>query len=481
VAGRPPPQSVPDYDFGVNAAPTALIMAAGQGTRMRSAVPKVMHEICGRPMVAWPILAAREAGAGRICAIVSPDRDLSAALPNGTETIVQPEPDGTGGALRAAADVVRSSDTVLILSGDHPLVSAEIIGELIAAHRDTDAAATVMTTEMDDPGSYGRIVRGAEGEIERIAEAKTPGDATPEELAIKEVNAGTYAFAGARLAEALERLTNDNAQGEYYLGDVLPMLRESGLRVCAYRAPDLGVNLGINDRADLARVAQEARRRIMVGHMRAGVTIEDPGATWIDADVEIAADATILPGTTLRGGSSIGAGSTIGPMTTLVDSQVGERTLVVHSYLFGCEVANEATVGPFAYLRPDARLGEGAKAGTFVEIKNSRIGAGAKVPHLSYIGDAEVGEGSNLGATTVTANYDGRNKNRTKIGKNVHTGVDTTFVAPVQVGDEAYTGAGSVITEDVPPGALGISRAEQKNVEGYAAKKAKESSEGEDS
>ncbi len=481
MAGRPPPQSVPDYDFGVNAAPTALIMAAGQGTRMRSAVPKVMHEICGRPMVAWPILAAREAGAGRICAIVSPDRDLSAALPNGTETIVQPEPDGTGGALRAAADVVRSSDTVLILSGDHPLVSAEIIGELIATHRDTDAAATVMTTEMDDPGSYGRIVRGADGEIERIAEAKTPGDATPEELAIKEVNAGTYAFAGARLAEALERLTNDNAQGEYYLGDVLPMLRESGLRVSAYRAPDLGVNLGINDRADLARVAQEARRRIMVGHMRAGVTIEDPGATWIDADVEIAADATILPGTTLRGGSSIGAGSTIGPMTTLVDSQVGERTLVVHSYLFGCEVANEATVGPFAYLRPDARLGEGAKAGTFVEIKNSRIGAGAKVPHLSYIGDAEVGEESNLGATTVTANYDGRNKNRTKIGKNVHTGVDTTFVAPVQVGDEAYTGAGSVITEDVPPGALGISRAEQKNVEGYAAKKAKESSEGEDS
>jgi bifunctional UDP-N-acetylglucosamine pyrophosphorylase / glucosamine-1-phosphate N-acetyltransferase len=465
----------------VNAAPTALIMAAGQGTRMRSAVPKVMHEICGRPMVAWPILAAREAGAGRICAIVSPERDVSAALPNGTETIVQPEPDGTGGALRAAADVVRSSDTVLILSGDHPLVSAEIIGELIATHRDTEAAATVMTTEMDDPASYGRIVRGAEGWIERIAEAKAPGDATPEELAIKEVNAGTYAFAGASLAEALERLTNDNAQGEYYLGDVLPVLRESGLRVSAYRAPDPGVNLGINDRADLARVAQEARRRIMVGHMRAGVTIEDPDATWIDADVEIAADTTILPGTTLRVGSSIGAGSTIGPMTTLIDSRVGERARVVHSYLTGCEVANEATVGPFTYLRPDAWIGEGAKAGSFVEIKNSEIGRGAKVPHLSYIGDAEVGEGSNLGATTVTANYDGRRKNRTKIGKNVHTGVDTTFVAPVEVGDEAYTGAGSVITEDVPPGALGISRAEQKNVEGYAAKKAKDSSEGEDS
>jgi bifunctional UDP-N-acetylglucosamine pyrophosphorylase/glucosamine-1-phosphate N-acetyltransferase len=413
--------------------------------------------------------------------IVSPDRDLSAALPNGTETIVQPEADGTGGALRAAADVVRASDTILILSGDHPLVSAEIIDGLVSTHREAEAAATVMTTEMEDPGSYGRIVRGSDGDIERIVEAKAPGDATPEELQIKEVNAGTYAFAGPTLADALDKLKNDNAQGEYYLGDVLPMLREAGLRVAGYRAPDPGVNLGINDRADLARVADEARRRILVAHMRAGVTIEDPGATWIDADVEIAADVTILPGTSLRGRSSVGAGSTIGPMATLIDSKVGERSTVIHSYLTSCEVANEATVGPFTYLRPEARIGDGAKAGTFVEIKNSEIGAGAKVPHLSYIGDAEVGEGSNLGASTVTANYDGWSKNRTKIGKNVRTGVDTTFVAPVEVGDDAYTGAGSVISEDVPPGALGISRAEQKNVEGYAAKKAKESSEDDDS
>jgi bifunctional UDP-N-acetylglucosamine pyrophosphorylase/glucosamine-1-phosphate N-acetyltransferase len=455
-------------------------MAAGQGTRMRSAVPKVLHEVCGRPMVAWPIIAAKQAGAGRICVIVSPDRDLSAALPAGAETIVQPEADGTGGALRAASEVVRASDTVLILSGDHPLVSGEIIDELVTTHEEAEAAATVMTTEMEDPGSYGRIVRGSDGDIERIVEAKAPGDASPEELAIKEVNAGTYAFAGPALADALDRVTNDNAQGEYYLGDVLPLLRESGLRIAAYRAPDPGVNLGINDRADLARVADEARRRILIAHMRSGVTVEDPGATWIDADVEIAPDTTILPGTTLRGRSSVGTGSTIGPMTTLVDSRIGDRVTVVHSFLTGCEVANEATVGPFAYLRPDARIGEGAKAGTFVEIKNSEIGAGAKVPHLSYIGDAEVGEGSNLGASTITANYDGRSKNRTKIGKKVRTGVDTTFVAPVEVGDESYTGAGSVITEDVPPGALGISRAEQKNVEDYAGKKAKESSEGED-
>ncbi len=456
-------------------------MAAGEGTRMNSSVPKVLHEVCGRPMVAWPIAAARDAGAGRICVIVSPDRDLSPALPEGAETIVQPRPDGTGGALRAAADVVRDSGTVLVLSGDHPLISAEIVGELIATHREAGAAATVMTTEMEDPGSYGRIVRDADGDIERIVEAKAPGDAAPEELAIKEVNAGTYAFDGGALADALSRITNDNAQGEYYLGDVLPLLRERGLRVAAYRAPDPGVNLGVNDRADLARASGEARRRILLAHMRAGVTIEDPAATWIDADVRLSADATLLPGTSLRGATTVGAGSRIGPMSTLVDSRVGERATVVHSYLIGCDVADDATVGPFTYLRPDARIGKGAKAGTFVEIKNSEIGRGAKVPHLSYIGDAEVGEGTNLGASNVTANYDGRKKNRTKIGKNVHTGVDTTFVAPVEVGDDAYTGAGSVITDDVPPGALGIARAKQENVEGYAAKKAKESSEGEDS
>jgi len=456
-------------------------MAAGEGTRMKSSLPKVLHEVCGRPLLAWPIAAAREAGAGRVCVIVPRDQDLSEALAEGTEVIVQPEPDGTGGAVRAAADVVRESSTVLVLSGDHPLISAEIIGELVTTHRESGAAATVMTTEMEDPASYGRIIRDPSGDIERIVEAKAPGDATPEELAIREVNAGTYAFDAEALGEALSGLTNANAQGEYYLGDVLPLLRERGLRIAAYQAPDPGVNLGVNDRADLARASEVARRRILTSHMKAGVTIDDPTATWIDADVRIDPDATILPGTSLRGSTTIGGGSAIGPMTTLIDSRVGAGATVVHSYLVGCEVADEAAVGPFTYLRPDARIGEGAKAGSFVEIKNSEIGRGAKVPHLSYIGDAEVGEGSNLGASTITANYDGRSKNRTKIGKNVHTGVDTTFVAPVEVGDDAYTGAGSVITEDVPPGALGIARAEQENVEGYAAKKAKESSEAEDS
>jgi bifunctional UDP-N-acetylglucosamine pyrophosphorylase/glucosamine-1-phosphate N-acetyltransferase len=448
---------------------------------MRSALPKVLHEVCGRPMIAWPILAAREAGASRVCVIISPEHDLSSVLPEGTETVVQPEANGTGGALRAASDVVSGSDTVLVLSGDTPLLSADEIAGMLAAHTEAGAGATMMTTELDDPGTFGRVIRTADGDVQKIVEAKEPGDATAEELAVKEVNAGTYAFAGKALADALGGLSNDNAQGEYYLPDVLPLIREAGGKVIAHLVGDPAVNLGVNDRADLARVVAEARRRINLEHMRAGVTIEDPSVTWIDADVRIEPDATILPGTSLRGGTAIGSGSTIGPMTTLIDSRVGERATVIQSYLTECEVADEAKVGPFTYLRPAARIGEGAKAGSFVEIKNSEIGTGAKVPHLSYIGDADVGEGSNLGASTVTANYDGRNKNRTKIGKNVHTGVDTTFVAPVEVGDDAYTGAGSVITDDIPPGALGISRADQKNVEGYAAKKDKESSEGEDS
>ncbi|MBM3667046.1 MAG: UDP-N-acetylglucosamine diphosphorylase/glucosamine-1-phosphate N-acetyltransferase [Actinobacteria bacterium] len=450
-------------------------MAAGQGTRMRSSVPKVLHPVCGRPMVAWPIAAARDAGAGRVCVIVSPDRDLGPALPDGVETVIQPEPDGTGGALRSALEVIAASETVLVLSGDHPLVSPEIVSELLQTHRDAGAGATVMTTELENPGSYGRIVRGEDGSVEKIAEAKEAGDATLEELQIREVNAGTYAFSAVALADALARIGNDNAQGEYYLGDVLPPIRESGSVIAAYRSPDPGVNLGVNDRVDLARATEEARRRILEAHMRAGVTVIDPASTWIDAGVEIAPDVTLEPGTALRGASSVGAGSVVGPMTTVLDSRLGEGVTAPHSYLTSCAVADGATIGPFAYLRPEAELGEGSKAGAFVEIKNSRIGDGAKVPHLCYVGDAEVGAGANLGAGTVTANYDGFHKSRTKVGKDARVGVDTALVAPVEVGDGAYTGAGSVITGDVPPGALGITRGEQHNVEGYAERKARQS------
>ena len=441
---------------------------------MRSSLPKVLHPVCGRPMVAWPIIAAREAGAARVAVIVSPDRDLSAALPNGTETVVQQQADGTGGALRAAFELIQGSETVVVLSGDHPLLSAAVVARLVDSHRESGAAATVMTTELEDPAHYGRIIRDEGGAIARLAEAKSPGDATPQELAIHEVNAGTYAFAGEPLADALGRISNDNSQGEYYLGDVLPVMRQSGLRVFAHREDDYAVNLGVNDRADLARVSEEARRRILHRHMLAGVTFADPASTHVDADVEIEPDVTIEPGCMLRGATSIGAESVIGPMTTLTDARIGQRVSIPHSYLSECEVADGATIGPFAYLRPGARMGADSKAGAFVEVKNSEIGAGAKVPHLSYVGDAELGEGANLGAGTITANWDGFAKHRTRVGKNARIGVDTALVAPVDIGDSSYTGAGSVISDDVPDGALGITRAEQNNVEGYAEKKAKE-------
>jgi bifunctional UDP-N-acetylglucosamine pyrophosphorylase / glucosamine-1-phosphate N-acetyltransferase len=448
-------------------------MAAGEGTRMRSAVPKMLHPVCGRPMVAWPILAAREAGAGQVIAIVAPDRDISAGLPDGVETLVQPQADGTGGALRAARGQIRAAETVLVLSGDHPMLSAETISGLLGAHREAGAAATVMTAMLDDPGTYGRIVRDENGDLARIVESKAPGDANAAELEIREVNAGTYAFDAKPLADALERITNDNAQGEYYLGDVLPLLREAGLRVAAHAADD-SVMLGVNTRAELAAAEAEGRRRILEAHMLAGVTVVDPGSTWIDADVRIAADARVEPGTSLRGDTEIGAGSVVGPLSTLIDTTLGERVCVPHSYLVECEVRDGCRVGPFAYLRPGALLEPGAKAGTFVEIKNSHIEEGAKVPHLAYVGDAEVGAGSNLGAGTITANYDGFRKNRTVIGRNTHLGVDTMLIAPVEVGDDAYTGAGAVIKHDVPEGALAVSENEQRDIEGYAQRKAAE-------
>lgn len=456
------------------APPTVLIMAAGEGTRMRSSLPKVLHPVCGRPMVAWPVLAARDAGAGRIAVIVSADRDLASGLPAGTETVVQPKPDGTGGAVRAAHDIVRDSETVVVLSGDHPLVTGEIVAALLETHRAAAAAATVMTVELDHPGTYGRIVRDDSGDVERIVETKRPHEVEPDVLAIGEINTGTYVFEAEPLMEALDQLDDDNSAGEYYLGDVLPMLRRGGLRVVAHEASDPNVNLGVNNRVDLAQATAEARRQILDRHMLAGVTIVDPASTWIDAAVEIAADTTIEPGSSLRGETSVGADSIVGPHTTLIDSRIGEQARVVHSYLQGAEVGDLASVGPFTYLRPDAVLAQGAKAGSFVEVKNSLVGEGAKVPHLSYVGDAEIGAGANVGAGSITANYDGQRKHRTKIGEGARVGVNNSLVAPVAVGDRAYTGAGAVIREDVPEGSLAVSSNDQRNIEGYTERKASE-------
>jgi bifunctional UDP-N-acetylglucosamine pyrophosphorylase/glucosamine-1-phosphate N-acetyltransferase len=461
-----------DYDSGVSS-PLVLVLAAGEGTRMRSSLPKMLHPVCGRPMVAWPISAAREAGADRVAVIVSPKHDLSPGLPEGTETVVQPEPDGTGGALRAAIDLIGDAETVVVLSGDHPVVSPAAVAELLDAHADADAGATVMTAVLEEPGSYGRIIRDPDsGDLARIVEAKGEGDATPEELEIREVNTGTYAFAAGPLADALAQIGNENSQGEYYIGDVLPLIRESGRRVLANVTEDEGVMMGVNTRVELAIAEAEARRRILEAHMLAGVTIVDPASTWVDAGVEIAPDARIEPGTTLRGATSVGANTTVGPLTTLIDTRLGEGVVSPHSYLVECEVLDGCSVGPFAYVRPGTELAAGAKAGSFVEIKNSKIGEGAKVPHLSYVGDAEVGAGSNLGAGTVTANYDGFRKNRTVIGDQVRIGVDTMLIAPVQVGDRAYTGAGAVVKDDVPEGALAVSDNDQRNIEGYADEKA---------
>jgi bifunctional UDP-N-acetylglucosamine pyrophosphorylase/glucosamine-1-phosphate N-acetyltransferase len=441
---------------------------------MRSSVPKMLHPVCGRPMVAWPVLAAREAGAERVCVIVSPERNLADALPEGTETAVQTHSDGTGGAIRAALDIVAGADTVVVLNGDHPLVTADHLREVVEVHRDAGAAATVVTVDRPDPEGLGRVVRDAGGDFERIVETKHPEGIAPEILAITEVNTNTFVFDAAALADAIGRITNDNAAGEYYIGDALNLMRAESKRVIAHEVDDVSVNIGVNNRAELARVAAIARQRILEGHMLAGVTVTDPAATWIDADVQIEPDALIEPGTTLRGQTRVGRASIIGPHTTVIDSHVGAEVTAPHSYIAQSEIADACSIGPFAYLRPGTVVGEGAKVGTFVELKNTRIGRGTKVPHLSYLGDADVGDETNLGAATITANYDGFRKHRTKIGHRVHTSVDTTLVAPVSIGDGAYTGANSAITEDVPPGALGIARPKQENIEGYADKKARE-------
>jgi bifunctional UDP-N-acetylglucosamine pyrophosphorylase/glucosamine-1-phosphate N-acetyltransferase len=444
---------------------------------MRSATPKVLHELCGRPMGLWPVVAALEAGAGKVVVVDSPAQPLAGVLPEGVELVVQPVSNGTGGAVVAAAEAIDPGAPVVVLSGDVPLVSAAAIAELVAAHIAGGAVATMATTVLDDPAGYGRVVRDEHGAVARVAETKKEGDATAAELEIREVNTGIYAFDGAALLAALPRLSADNAQSELYLPQVLDLLRADGAAVLAHAVDDPNLVLGVNDRVALAQVRALAQRAILERHMRAGVTVVDPLATWVDVDVQIGQDARIEPGTALRGATEVGAGATVGPHTTAIDSRIGERAAVRVSWLERAVVGDGASVGPFAYLRPDTVLGEGSKVGTFVEVKNSAIGPGAKVPHLSYIGDADVGERANLGAGTITANYDGHAKHRTTIGKRVRGGVDTAFVAPVTVGDDAYTAAGSVIVEDVPPGALGVARARQVNREGYTQRREDERAE----
>lgn len=438
---------------------------------MRSRVPKLLHEICGRPMIGWPIAAARDAGASKIVVVHAPDSPLREHLDEDVVAVVQQQARGTADAVMAAGEHLRTDAPVVVLAGDTPLITGATVSTLAAQQVQSAAGATLLTAELDDPTGYGRVVRAPDGTVEKVVETKKPEDATPEQLLIKEINSAIYAFDGHALADALTRVGNDNAQGEYYLPDVLAILRGDGHPVTAMRLDDPTEILGVNDRAQLADVTRVAQARIQRAHMLAGATIVSPDSTVIEVGVTLGQDVVIEPGTSLHGTTTVADGAVIGPHSTLIDTHVGADSKVIHSYTVGATIHERVSVGPFAYLRPGALLRDRSKAGTFVEIKNSDVGEGSKVPHLSYIGDADIGPGANLGASTITANYDGVNKHRTKIGARVHTSVDTTFVAPVEIGDDAYTGAGSVITKHVPPGSLGIARARQTNIDGYTERK----------
>jgi bifunctional UDP-N-acetylglucosamine pyrophosphorylase/glucosamine-1-phosphate N-acetyltransferase len=433
--------------------PAAVVLAGGLGTRMKSDTPKHFHRILGRRMVDWVVEAARAVDAEPLVVVTSPQ---SAGELDGIRVAVQAEPRGTGDALAAARSALDGAGgDLFVLSGDAPVVSPALLRDLLETHRREAAAATILSFRPPDPRKYGRVLRDGDGSVQAIVEA---GDASPDELAVGEVNSSIYVFAADRVWPALEQLDTQNEQGELYLTDAVRALVENGERVAAYVAPNPVEAEGVNTRAELAAAAAALRDRINEEHMLAGVTIVDPQTTWIEPDVEIEPDAEIHPFTVVKGKSKIAAGAVVGPHAVVVDAEIGP----------------DATVGPFCYLRPGTHLEAGAKAGTFVEIKNSRIGGGAKVPHLSYIGDADVGEGTNIGAGAITANYRpelGPGKFRTEIGRNVHTGSDNVFVAPVTIGDNAWVAAGSVVTKNVPPGALAVSRGRQVTKEGYADRK----------
>lgn len=449
--------------------PTVVVLAAGLGTRMKSATPKVLHRVCGLPLVIHVLRAAQAVQPERVVVVLGKGHEeVRPYLPEGCAVALQEAQRGTGDALLAAAAHL-DEGPVLVLPGDTPLITAETLLALAGTHVAVGAEATVLTMELAEPGAYGRVVRDADGLVARIVEAR---DATPEVLAVNEVNAGMYILPGRRSVELLRRVGTDNEQGEVYLTDVIAALRSEGARVAACRAGDPGVTLGVNSRVELAEAQELMRGRLCREWMLAGVTIEDPASVHLDATVVLEPDVTILPFTCLRGVTRVARGSEVGPGCTLIDTVVGEGCRVRQAYAEGAVLDAGVTVGPFTYLRPGAQLREGAKAGAFVEIKKSTVGRGSKVPHLSYIGDTIIGEGTNIGAGCITANYDGYHKHPTVIGDNVKTGSDTVFVAPVTVGDGAITGAGSVITRDVPAGALGIARSRQQNLGGYAERQA---------
>ena len=450
-----------------------VVLAAGEGTRMKSATPKILHEIAGLPLIGHVLSTAHSLGANHVVAVLRHERErienyVKAFYPN-TVIALQDEIPGTGRAVEAALEQlpVDFDGDVAVLSGDVPLLDVASIEQLVEIHRGNQNSGTLISAIMADPKGYGRIVRSRENFV-GIVEQK---DANPEQLEITEVNAGVYIFDAQHLKTALSRVTLENAQKEKYLTDVAALMLEQGQSVSAHPISDNWLVAGINDRAQLGEVASELNARIVRAWQHAGVTIQEPATTWIDVTVQLAKDVTLLPSTRLHGFTAIGEGSVIGPDTTLTDLEVGSNVSISRTQGSSSKIDDGASVGPFAYLRPGTHLGADGKIGTFVETKNAKIGPGAKVPHLSYVGDAEIGEGSNIGAGTIFANYDGINKHKTVIGSHAKTGSGNVFVAPIVIGDGAYTAAGSTIRRDVEPGALALNTTPQKNLAGWVLEK----------
>ncbi|MDT9594376.1 bifunctional UDP-N-acetylglucosamine diphosphorylase/glucosamine-1-phosphate N-acetyltransferase GlmU [Nocardioides zeae] len=454
---------------------TVIVLAAGGGTRMKSKTMKVLHRVGGRSMVGHVLAASQAVAPRRVVTVVGHQREEVGAhvreLVPDAVLAVQETQEGTGHAVRVAVEALGGSvsGTVVVLTADTPLLRGDSLASFVADHDAAERAVSILSGEVAEPFGYGRIVRDADGDVLAIVEQK---DADAAQREITEINSGILAFDGGFLTDALGRIGNDNAKGEYYLTDAVGLARDAGLTVGAYCLEDVRQTEGANDRAQLAALGKEMNRRILHHWMtEVGVTIMDPDTTWIEDDVVLAPDVTILPNTQLLGATVVAEDAVVGPDTTLEDCEVGAGARVVRTHGQLAVVGERAVVGPFAYLRPGTRIGADGKVGTFVETKNAVLGAGAKVPHLSYVGDAEIGEGTNIGAGTIFANYDGVAKHRTVVGRAARTGSNNTFVAPVSIGDGAGTGAGTVVREDVPPGALAVSAGPQRTIEGWAERR----------
>jgi len=451
---------------------TVIVLAAGEGTRMKSATPKVLHSVAGRSLLGHVLHAINHLNPTELRIVVGSGREAVEAhiadiSPKAT-TVFQERRGGTGHAAQLALAGKAPKGTVLVLAGDTPLLSGDSLAQFVEAHTSGKFAASVLTAEHPEPTGYGRIIRDDSDELLRIVEEK---DATDDEKFIYEINSGVYAFDGEKLAASIGKLTTANAQGELYLTDIIGILKSAGESIAAIMIDDFTETLGVNDRVQLAESAAMLRDRINDQWMRAGVTIVDPTTTWIDATVELSNDVTLHPGTALLGSTKVATGAVIGPRTTLTDCVVKEGAQVLESIAIQTVIGEGSTVGPFTYLRAGTQLGDSTKAGAFVEMKNATVGTGSKIPHLSYVGDATIGVGSNIGAATIFVNYDGVEKHHTTVGDQVRIGSDTMLVAPVSIGDGAYTAAGSVITEDVPAGAIGVGRAKQRNVLDWVLRK----------